>query len=174
MAKRKSFGKLKDVHELPYLLDIQTESYCQFLQMDTPPAEREKLGLQEVFEEIFPIENATRTVKLEFLSYALGKPKYDMAESKRRAVTYASPLKVKFRLITPKETKEQDAYFGEIPLMTDTGTFIINGDERVVVSQLQRSPGVSFEEEAHPTGKKICMACYPLSWGLARVQIRLL
>jgi DNA-directed RNA polymerase subunit beta len=155
MIKTKSFGKLKEVYEVPNLLDIQLEAYREFLQMNTPTSERKQQGLQEVFQEIFPIEDQNRSVKLEFISYSLGKPKYDIAESKRRAVTYAAPLKVKFRLTTPGETKEQDAYFGDIPLMTQTGTFIINGDERVVVSQLQRSPGVSFEEESHPTGKKI-------------------
>jgi len=155
MIKRKNFAKIKEVYDLPNLLDVQLVAYKEFLQMDVPAKERQNIGLQEVFEEIFPIENANRSVKLEFISYTLGKPKYVIAESKTRALSYAAPLKVKFRLTTPRETKEQDAYFGEIPLMTDTGTFIINGDERVVVSQLQRSPGVSFEEELHPTGKKI-------------------
>jgi len=155
MIKRKNFAKLKEVYDLPNLLDVQLVAYHEFLQMDVPWKERRRQGLQEVFEDIFPIENANRSVKLEFISYSLGKPKYPISESKIRALTYASPLKVKFRLTTPQETKEQDAYFGEIPLMTETGTFIINGDERVVVSQLQRSPGVSFEEELHPTGKKI-------------------
>ncbi|MGA2775067.1 MAG: DNA-directed RNA polymerase subunit beta [Candidatus Omnitrophota bacterium] len=155
MIKRKSFGKLKEVYDLPNLLDVQLEAYHEFLQMDIPSAQKERIGLQEVFEEIFPIESLNRSIKLEFISYSLGKPKYTISESKRRALSYAAPLKAKFRLTTPKETKEQDAYFGEIPLMTETGTFIINGDERVVVSQLQRSPGVSFEEEDHPTGKKI-------------------
>ncbi|MFH0826909.1 MAG: DNA-directed RNA polymerase subunit beta [Candidatus Omnitrophota bacterium] len=155
MIKRKNFAKLKEVYDLPNLLDVQLVPYHEFLQMDVSLKERKRLGLQEVFEDIFPIENANRSVKLEFISYSLGKPKYTISESKIRALTYASPLKVKFRLSTPQETKEQDAYFGEIPLMTETGTFVINGDERVVVSQLQRSPGVSFEEELHPTGKKI-------------------
>ncbi|MDD4979880.1 MAG: DNA-directed RNA polymerase subunit beta [Candidatus Omnitrophica bacterium] len=155
MLKHKNFAKFKEYYGLPNLLDIQLESYCEFLQIDIPSREKKHQGLQEVFLDIFPIENASRTVRLEFISYSLGKPKYDIAESKRRALSYAAPLKVKFRLTTPKEIKEQDAYFGEIPLMTETGTFIINGDERVVVSQLQRSPGVSFEEESHPTGKKI-------------------
>lgn len=155
MIKRKSFAKIKEIYDLPHLLDLQLESYRDFLQMDTPPTQRKPIGLQEVFHEIFPIENADRSVKIEFVSYSLGKPKYSIAESKRRSFTYGAPLKVKFRLTTPLETKEQDAYFGDIPLMTETGTFIINGDERVVVNQLQRSPGVSFEEERHPTGKKI-------------------
>ncbi len=155
MIKQKNFGKLKEVYELPHLLEVQTEAYHEFLQMNVSSQERKPYGLQEVFEEMFPIENTNRSLKLEFIGYSLGKPRYDMAESRRRALTYGAPLKVKFRLSTSKETKEQDAYFGEIPLMTETGTFIINGDERVVVSQLQRSPGVSFEEEVHPTGKRI-------------------
>ncbi len=155
MIKRKNFAKFKEVYDLPNLLDVQLEAYRDFLQMDVNPQERKRQGLQEVFEEIFPIENPNRTVKLEFISYSLGKPKYSIGESKNRAITYAAPLKLKFRLSTAQETKEQDAYFGEVPLMTETGTFIINGDERVIVSQLQRSPGVSFEEEDHPTGKKI-------------------
>jgi len=155
MIKRKNFAKFKEVYDLPNLLDIQLQSYEEFLQIDVPWQERKHQGLEEVFLDIFPIENSNRTVRLEFISYSLGKPKYDIAESIRRSLTFAAPLKVKFRLITPKEIKEQDAYFGELPLMTKTGTFIINGDERVVVSQLQRSPGVSFEEESHPTGKKI-------------------
>ena len=155
MIKRKNFAKIKEVYDLPNLLDVQLDTYREFLQMDVAAGEKKNQGLQEVFGEIFPIENADRSVKLEFISYSLGKPKYTMSESKNRSLTFAAPLKVKFRLSTPHETKEQDAYFGEIPLMTETGTFIINGDERVVVSQLQRSPGVSFEEELHPTGKKI-------------------
>jgi len=155
MIKRKNFGKIKEAYELPHFLDVQRQSYQEFLQMDVPASQRKNQGLQEVFNEIFPIENSTRSVKLEFISYSLGKPKYDVSESKRRGITYAVPLKVRFRLTTLSETKEQDAYFGELPLMTQTGSFIINGDERVIVSQLQRSPGVSFEEESHPTGKKI-------------------
>ncbi|MBU1905921.1 MAG: DNA-directed RNA polymerase subunit beta, partial [Candidatus Omnitrophica bacterium] len=155
MIKRTNFGKLKEVFDIPHLLDVQLKSYRELLQIDTPPKERIHQGLQEVFDEIFPVESANRSVKLEFISYSLGKPKYNTTECMARSLTYAAPLKVKFRLTTPQETKEQDAYFGEIPLVTDTGTFVINGDERVVVSQLQRSPGVSFEEEAHPTGKRI-------------------
>ncbi|HOU37152.1 MAG TPA: hypothetical protein PK562_07795, partial [Candidatus Omnitrophota bacterium] len=129
MLKRKNFAKIKDVYDFPNLLDIQTESYREFLQMDTPADKRLNQGLEEVFTEIFPIESNDRSVRLEYISYTLGKPKYDIAESKERSVSYASPLKVRFRLTTPHETKEQDAYFGEIPLMTETGSFIINGDE---------------------------------------------
>ncbi len=153
--KHKSFGKIKETFQMPDLLDIQVESYREFLQMNVPVENRQNIGLEEVFREIFPLENADRSVKLEFISYSLGKPKYDVNECGRRALSYAAPLKVKFRLTTAQETKEQDAYFGDLPLMTNTGSFIINGDERVVVNQLHRSPGVSFEEELHPTGKKI-------------------
>ncbi|MFA6216143.1 MAG: DNA-directed RNA polymerase subunit beta [Candidatus Omnitrophota bacterium] len=155
MIKRKNFAKFKEVVEMPNLLDIQTVSYKEFLQVDVAPNQRQHVGLQEVFEDVFPIESPERSIRLEFVSYTLGKSKYNIGDSKKRSLTYAAPLKVKFRLTTPHETKEQDAYFGEIPLMTETGSFVINGDERVVVSQLQRSPGVSFEEEEHPTGKKI-------------------
>lgn len=140
---------------MPNLLQIQIDAYNLFLQMDIPAKGRSNYGLQEVFMEIFPVETADRQLRIEFINYALGKPKYNLLECKKRSLTYAVPLKVKFRLITPKETKEQDAYLGELPLMTGTGSFIINGDERVVVSQLQRSPGVSFEQESHPTGKNI-------------------
>ncbi|HLD82554.1 MAG TPA: DNA-directed RNA polymerase subunit beta, partial [Candidatus Omnitrophota bacterium] len=153
--ERKSFGKLKEVYGLPHLLEVQLNSCQEFLQMYVPASDRKRIGLQEVFEDLFPMESANREIKLEFISYSLGKPKYNLPESKRRSLTYAAPLKVKFRLTTPHETKEQDAYFGEMPLMTEKGTFVINGDERVVVNQLQRSPGVSFEEEVHSSGKKI-------------------
>ncbi|TAN61294.1 DNA-directed RNA polymerase subunit beta, partial [bacterium] len=155
MSERKNFAKIKEVYNLPNLLDLQLGSYTEFLQAEIDPAKRRNIGLQEVFNEIFPIESFDRQVRLDFLSYTLGKPKYDMDECRRRAMSYAAALKVRFKLTTPHEAKEQESYFGEIPLMTDTGTFIINGDERVVVCQLQRSPGVSFEEELHPTGKKI-------------------
>jgi DNA-directed RNA polymerase subunit beta len=155
MIKRKTFAKIKEIYGLPNLLEVQLDAYREFLQLGVSAGERQRQGLQEVFEEIFPIEDQNRQVKLEFISYSLGKPKYNIAECKNRAFSFAAPLKAKFRLTTPKEAREQDAYFGDMPLMTDTGTFIINGDERVVVSQLQRSPGISFEEEVHPTGKKI-------------------
>ncbi len=120
-----------------------------------PKTRRKSEGLQGVFEEIFPIESNDASYRLEFVSYSLGKPKYDRLECQKRAVSYAVPLKIKIRLKSKKDTKEQEVYLGDLPLMTDTGTFIINGDERVVVSQLHRSPGVSFEEEMHPSGKRI-------------------
>ena len=155
MPKRKNFGKLKETYEIPNLLEHQLNSYYDFLQSDVPVNERKPIGLQEIFISFFPIESQDRRLRIEFASYSLGKPKYDIAECKKRSISYASPLRLKFRFTTTKETLEQDAYFGEIPLMTPTGSFIINGDERVIVNQLQRSPGVSFEEELHPSGKKI-------------------
>jgi DNA-directed RNA polymerase subunit beta len=158
MIKLMSFGKIKEVYKMGHLLEVSLESYRNFLQPDTAPEKRKPQGLQEVFLEVFPIESADRKIRIEFLGYILGKPKYSILECKRRSLTYGYPLKVRFRLITPYETKEQEAYFGEIPAMTEVGSFIINGDERVIVSQLQRSPGVSFEEEAHPTGRKIYYA----------------
>ncbi|MBU1061093.1 MAG: DNA-directed RNA polymerase subunit beta, partial [Candidatus Omnitrophica bacterium] len=155
MPNRKNFAKLKEVIPLPYLLEIQRESYVDFLQIDKPKTKRKRDGLQAVFEDVFPVESNDGNYRLEFLYYTLGKPKYDRLESQKRAVTYAVPLKIKVRLKSQKDTKEQEVYLGDLPLMTENGTFIINGDERVVVSQLHRSPGVSFEETLHPTGKRI-------------------
>jgi len=153
--KIKNFAKVKDNFELPDLLDIQTKSYEDFLQRDIPSDQRKDQGLEEVFREVFPLESYDGQIKLEYISYYMGKEKYSSIECRRRSMTYAAPLKVKLRLITPIDIKEQEVYFGDFPLMTETGTFIINGDERVVVSQIQRPPGVSFEEEMHPTGKSI-------------------
>ncbi|MFH1622530.1 MAG: DNA-directed RNA polymerase subunit beta [Candidatus Omnitrophota bacterium] len=153
--KRMSFSRLKEVFDLPHFLETQTDSYKEFLQTDTSIKDRQNIGLQEVFQEVFPIESFDRKFRLEFVSYVLGKPKYSIEECKRRGMSYALPLRVNLKLVTPSDIKVQEVYFGDIPLMTSTASFIINGDERVVVSQLQRSPGVSFEEEIHPTGKRI-------------------
>jgi DNA-directed RNA polymerase subunit beta len=153
--KVRDFSKFKDDFEIPHLLNIQNEAYESFLQRDKEPDKRADQGLEEVFREVFPLESYDGQIKLEYMNYVLGKEKYSERECKRRGMTYAAPLKVKLRLITPVDIKEQEVYFGDFPLMTDTGTFVINGDERVVVSQIQRPPGVSFEEELHPTGKSI-------------------
>jgi DNA-directed RNA polymerase subunit beta len=160
MTKRKNFGKLQDIFELPNLLDIQLKSYRDFLQLTAPKRKRKNQGLQEVFLEVFPIESFDGNWLLEFVNYSLGTPKYSASECQRRALTYAAPLRVKFRLRSKsrKEVKEQEIYMGDIPLMTEVGTFIINGDERVVVSQLHRSPGVSFEEDILPDGKRLYAA----------------
>jgi DNA-directed RNA polymerase subunit beta len=153
--KVKDFSKFQDNFELPKLLDIQTLSYEEFLQRNVPTDKRKDQGLEEVFREVFPLESYDAQIRLEYIGFNIGKEKYSRYECQRRGMTYAAPLKVKLRLITPVDIKEQEVYFGDFPLMTDTGTFIINGDERVVVSQIQRPPGVSFEEETHPTGKSI-------------------
>jgi DNA-directed RNA polymerase subunit beta len=153
--KIKDFSKFQDNFELPSLLDIQTLSYEEFLQRNVSTDKRKDQGLEEVFREVFPLESYDAQIRLEYIGYNIGKEKYSRYECQRRGMTYAAPLKVKLRLITPVDIKEQEVYFGDFPLMTDTGTFIINGDERVVVSQIQRPPGVSFEEETHPTGKSI-------------------
>jgi DNA-directed RNA polymerase subunit beta len=158
MLKRKSYAKIEECYELPNLLELQLESYREFLQTDVAKSKRKNIGLESAFREVFPIENSDGEYKLEYLSYSIGKPKYQIYECQKRGMSYAAPLKLMLRLKSKKETKEQEVYLGDIPLMTDTGTFIINGDERVVVSQLHRSPGISFEEEMHLTGKKIFSA----------------
>ncbi len=154
-VKTKNFGRIPERLDIPDLLQIQIQPLKEFLQTDVPKTKRENRGLQEVFTEVFPIESVDGKYKLEFLSYSTGKPKYDLEESQRRGLTFAAPLSIRLRLRTPKDMKEQEVYLGDIPLMTSTGTFIINGDERVVVSQLHRSPGVFFEEEMHPNGKRM-------------------
>jgi DNA-directed RNA polymerase subunit beta len=158
MVKRKSYAKIEECYKLPNLLEIQLKSYDDFLQKDVPKTKRENSGLESAFREVFPIESPDGEYKLEYLSYSIGKPKYGLSECKKRGMSFAGALRVMMRLKSKKETKEQEVYLGDIPLMTDTGTFIVNGDERVVVSQLHRSPGISFEEEPHPTGKKIYSA----------------
>jgi len=159
LKKRKSFGRIKETVSLPHIFEHQRRSFKNFLQMDALPEKRKSIGLQEIFNEIFPIESVDREYRLEFISYSLNRPKYTIEECKRRSVSYAAPLRVRLRLLGPSNTiKEQEIYLGDIPLMTSVASFIINGDERVVVSQLQRSPGIFFEEEAHPTGKRLYFA----------------
>ncbi len=170
MAKqngRVSFSKLKQVIDFPDLLDIQLRSFREFLQDDVKPSERKNRGLQAVFTNIFPILDSRENFCLEFVEYYIEKPKYDVAECQERGVTYAVPLKAKLKLSVKDEygdskdfvdTLEQVVYLGNIPYMTDRGTFIINGAERIVVSQLHRSPGVFFDELTHPNGTKIYAA----------------
>lgn len=144
--QRRSFARIKEVLELPNLIEIQTASYEWFL----------KEGLREMFRDISPIEDFTGNLSLEFIDYTLGDPKYDVDECKERDVTYAAPLRVKVRLHNKEtdEVKEQDVFMGDFPLMTETGTFIINGAERVIVSQLVRSPSVYFHDKTDKNGKK--------------------
>ena len=160
--ERISYGRISDAAEMPNLLDIQLESYNSFLQLSTPPEKRLKQGLQQIFEEIFPITDIAENHVLEFVNYALGTARYSIDECRERNMTYASPLRATLRLISKqgegeqkqvKDVIEQDVYLGELPLVTEWGTFIVNGAERVIVSQLHRSPGVFFDEETHPNGK---------------------
>jgi len=164
---RKSFAKIPKVIEIPNLIDIQKTSYDKFLQADIPAEKRAPTGLQGVFKSVFPIKDFNETAELDFVSYELDKPKYDVDECHQRGMTYSAPIKVKVQLVvydkdeetgrkTIRDAKEQDVYFGEIPLMTNNGTFIINGTERVVVSQLHRSPGAFFDHDkgkSHSSGK---------------------
>lgn len=153
--QRVSFIEKKEIIDLPNLIEIQIKSYNQFLQANKFPDERENIGLQEVFNEIFPIKSYDEKTILEFLSYSLGVPKYSPEECIRRGITYNVTLKVKFRLTDETGIKEEEVYMGTIPIMTDKGTFIINGAERVVVSQLHRSPGICFEQERSTRGNVI-------------------
>jgi DNA-directed RNA polymerase subunit beta len=167
---RRSFGKIKKIIEIPNLIEIQKRSYQDFLQADVTPEERKDEGLQAVFKSVFPIKDFNETASLEFVAYELGQPKYDVEECHQRGMTYAAPLKVKIQLViwdvesgrrSIKNVKEQEVYFGEIPLMTPNGTFMVNGTERVIVSQLHRSPGVFFEHDkgrTHSTGKLLYSA----------------
>ncbi|MFC1549042.1 DNA-directed RNA polymerase subunit beta [Candidatus Omnitrophota bacterium] len=157
-VKRKSYARLKEVHDVPNLIQIQIDSYSDFLQEAASKTKREKKGLEGLLSDVFPIVSRNGEYKLEYLYYEIGKPKYGPEECKRRSLTYAAPLRMKLRLKLESEIKEQDVYVGDIPLMTDVGTYVINGDERVVVSQLHRSPGISFEETGVVGGKSIFSA----------------
>jgi DNA-directed RNA polymerase subunit beta (EC 2.7.7.6) len=167
---RKDFGKLPDVMDVPYLLAIQLDSYRKFTQADKLDDAKLDIGLQAAFKSVFPIASYSGNAALEYVSYVLGKPVFDVSECVLRGATYAVPLRVKVRLIiydressskAIKDIKEQEVYMGEIPLMTDNGTFVINGTERVIVSQLHRSPGVFFEHDkgkTHSSGKLLYSA----------------
>lgn len=150
--ERVSVKKKEDILDLPNLVEVQIKSYKQFLQIGKLAEERENIGLEEVFREIFPIKSYNEATILEYLSYNLGVPKYSPEECIRRGITYSVTLKVRFRLTDETGIKEEEVYMGTIPIMTDKGTFIINGAERVVVSQVHRSPGINFEQEKHSKG----------------------
>ncbi|OPY64723.1 MAG: DNA-directed RNA polymerase subunit beta [Syntrophorhabdus sp. PtaU1.Bin050] len=155
---RKNYGKIKEIVDIPNLIEIQLDSYTNFLQRDLPPEKKANIGLQAVFKSVFPIKDSHDTTSLEFVKYEIGDPKNSEQECIFRGLTYAAPMKVTIRLVVwnidpttktkdIRAVKEQDVYFGEIPLMTERGTFIINGTERVIVSQLHRSPGVYFDTD---------------------------
>src|SRR6476660_2232578 len=167
LVKQISFAKLDQGMEMPHLLDIQTRAFESLLQLDAASKDREDIGLERVFKDLFPITDVHENFSLEFKSYSLGEPKYTVAECIERDMTYSAPLKATLQLIVfetteagkrPKDIIEKEVYLGDLPLLTDLGTFIINGSERVIVSQLHRSPGVVFEESVHPNGTKLFSA----------------
>jgi DNA-directed RNA polymerase subunit beta len=163
-----SFSKLPTTMAMPNMLDVQVRAFRSLLQTDAAAQEREDVGLERVFNEVFPITDVNNKFSLEFVNYSLGEPKYSVEECIERDMTYAAPLKSTLRLVVweegedeerrPKDIIEKEVYLGDLPLLTDLGTFIINGSERVIVSQLHRSPGVVFEETIHPNGSKLFSA----------------
>src|SRR4051795_11287654 len=169
---RKFFGKIKEVAEMPNLIEVQKASYDQFLMVEEPKGGRGEEGLQAVFKSVFPISDFSNTALLEFVKYTFEAPKSDVDECRQRGMTYAAPLKVTLRLIvfdvdpdtgarSVKDIKEQDVYMGDMPLMTNNGTFVVNGTERVIVSQMHRSPGVFFDHDkgkTHSSGKLLFAA----------------
>jgi DNA-directed RNA polymerase subunit beta len=169
---RKNFGRIAEVAEMPNLIEVQKQSYDLFLMVDEPKGGRPNEGLQAVFSSVFPISDFSGRAQLEFVSYEFENPKYDVEECQQRGMTYAAPLKVKLRLITfdvneetdarsVRDIKEQDVYMGDMPFMTSNGTFVINGTERVIVSQMHRSPGVFFDHDrgkTHSSGKLLFAA----------------
>ncbi|MEH6633738.1 MAG: DNA-directed RNA polymerase subunit beta [Halopseudomonas aestusnigri] len=164
---RKDFGRITEVSTMPNLIEVQKASYDQFLQVGVPTSERKTTGLQEVFESIFSIKDFAEKSELQFLRYELEEPKFDVEECQQRGITYAAPLKVTLRLVvwdvdedtgarSIRDIKEQDVYMGDLPMMTRYGTFVVNGTERVIVSQMHRSPGVFFDHDrgkTHSSGK---------------------
>ena len=184
---RKSFGRIPEVAPMPNLIDVQRASYEAFLQMNVPPDSRTQTGLQEVFRSVFPIDDFAGRGRLEFVYYELEEPKYDVEECIQRGMTFAAPLKVILRLIvwdvdedtgarSIRDIKEQPVYMGDMPLMTDNGTFIINGTERVIVSQMHRSPGVFFDHDKGKTHSQrqvpVRRAGDPVSRLLAGFRVR--
>src|SRR5467141_4177552 len=167
LMKQISFAKLDQGMQMPHLLDIQTRAFESLLQLDAASQNREDIGLERVFKDLFPITDVHENFSLEFKSYALGEPKYSVAECIERDMTYSAPLKATLQLVIneevngvkrPRNIIEKEVYLGELPLLTPLGTFVINGAERVIVSQLHRSPGVVFEESTHPNGQRLISA----------------
>ncbi len=169
IIERRSFAKLPTIVDVPNLLEVQVQSFEEFLQANKSADKREPAGLQAVFESIFPITDIHNLYSLEFVNYTVGRPKYTIDECRERGATYAAPLRSTLRLIARekpekgkdeaqpkiKDVIEQQVYLGDLPMMTEQGTFVINGSERVIVSQLHRSPGVFFDETVHPNGKRL-------------------
>ena len=167
LITRKNYASIPDAAEMPNFLEVQIKSYEDFLQAHVAPSKRAMRGLHQIFTDVFPVTDIHENYSLEYVNFYLGPTRYSIDECRERNMTFAAPLKVTMRLITRqgegeqkqvKDIIEQDVYLGELPLITEWGTFIINGAERVIVSQLHRSPGVSFDEEIHPNGKKLFSA----------------
>src|SRR6266853_2728180 len=167
LMKQISFAKLDQGMEMPHLLDIQTRAFESLLQLDAASQDREDIGLERVFKDLFPIADVHENFSLEFVRYSLGEPKYTVEECIERDMTYSAPLKATLQLVInevvneqkrPRNIIEKEVYLGELPLLTPLGTFVINGAERVIVSQLHRSPGVVFEESTHPNGQRLISA----------------
>ena len=166
---RKDFGRIGEITRMPNLIEVQKSSYDQFLQIGVPAENRESIGLQEVFRSVFPIKDFSEKAELQFVRYELEEPKYDVEECQQRGMTFAAPLKVTLRLVvwdhdeetgarSIRDIKEQDVYMGDMPLMTSSGTFIVAGTERVVVSQMHRSPDVFFDHDkgkTHSSGRSL-------------------
>src|SRR6187551_3038292 len=169
---RRFFGHIESVAPMPNLIEVQKSSYENFLQRTIPASKRTPSGLQEVFRGVFPIKDFAERASLEFVKYEFEEPKYDVEECQQRGITFAAPLKVTLQLVvwdideeagsrSIRDIKEQDVYMGDMPLMTDNGTFIVNGTERVIVSQMHRSPGVFFDHDkgkTHSSGKYLFAA----------------
>ena len=165
--KQISFAKLEQGMNMPHLLDIQTRAFEALLQLDAASHDREDIGLERVFKDLFPIADVHENFSLEFVRYHLGEPKYSVEECIERDMTYSAPLKATLQLVIneevngvkrPRNIIEKEVYLGELPVLTPLGTFVINGAERVIVSQLHRSPGVVFEESTHPNGQRLISA----------------
>ena len=168
---RKNFGKIQEIAQMPNLIEVQRTSYDQFLQLVKGDGRKDE-GLEAVFRQVFPIKDFSESSLLEYVDYHFEEPKYDVEECQQRSMTYAAPLKVTLRLIvfdvdqetgakSVKDIKEQDVYMGDVPFMTENGTFVVNGTERVIVSQMHRSPGVFFDHDkgkTHSSGKLLFAA----------------
>ncbi|HSG27029.1 MAG TPA: hypothetical protein VLA34_01020, partial [Candidatus Krumholzibacterium sp.] len=162
--ERIDYRKIPQVKEIPHLLEVQLASFERFLQRKTAIDKRENIGLESVFRSVFPVVSTRGDFTLEYIGYSVGEPKYSVEECKERDLTYAVPLKAALRLVVREENEgesvikdiiQSEVYLGEVPLITDMGTFIINGAERVIVSQLHRSPGVVFSDDYHANGKRL-------------------
>ncbi|MBI4613462.1 MAG: DNA-directed RNA polymerase subunit beta, partial [Planctomycetes bacterium] len=150
----RDYAKHKTVVEVPNLVELQLKAYNHFLQLDRPSIDRRNQGLEAILKELFPVKSYDEKMTLDYLGHELGRPRYSPDECRRLKLTYGAPFKVRFRLVK-EESVEEEVYLGEIPLMIGGGEFIINGSERVIVSQLHRSPGIDFDEEVHAGAKKL-------------------